>query len=267
MSSIMSSESTPTVVELRSQLPHGILGAGSEALRLSWRVSPARSGLTQLAYEIETSLTADFAEILATSGVVESSDQIAVTAPGTAMKSREIRHLRVRISTEDGWTDWSPILEVEAGLLEASDWVAQPVTLPDDPGSERQSPSPMVRREFETAAEVVKARLYVTSLGVHRVSINGTSVSDELLNPGWSSYRHRLLAASYDVTSLLRAGPNVIAGVLGDGWYRGRLGWDPTNDRCRYGTDLGLIAQLELELADGSSQLSGHRRLLAGDDR
>ena len=117
---------------------------------------------------------------------------------------------------------------------------------------------------------MVKARLYVTSLGVHRVSINGTPVSDELLNPGWSSYRHRLLAATYDVTSQLRAGPNVIAGVLGDGWYRGRLGWDPTNDRCRYGTDLGLIAQLELELADGSSQLvatDGSWRVTTGEIR
>ena len=249
----MSSESS--VVDLRSQISPGLLGSGNEPLRLTWQMSPARSSLTQLAYEIETSANADFAEISATSGVVESSDQIAVSAPGPAMRSREIRHLRVRVSTEDGWSDWSPVLKAEAGLLEAADWVAQPVTLPDDPGSERQSPSPLVRREFDIASEVVKARLYVTSVGVHRVSINGTPVSDELLNPGWSSYRHRLLAATYDVTSLLRAGPNVIAGVLGDGWYRGRLGWDPTNDRCRYGSDLGLIAQLELELADGCSQM------------
>ena len=233
----MSPESS--VVDLRSQIPPGLLGSGNEPLRLTWQMSPARSSFTQLAYEIETSANADFAEISATSGVVESSDQIAVSAPGPAMRSREIRHLRVRVSTEDGWSDWSPVLKAEAGLLEAADWVAQPVTLPDDPGSQRQSPSPLVRREFDIASEVVKARLYVTSVGVHRVSINGTPVSDEILNPGWSSYRHRLLAATYDVTSLLRAGPNVIAGVLGDGWYRGRLGWDPTNDRCRYGTRPG----------------------------
>ena len=50
-----------------------------------------------------------------------------------------------------------------------------------------------------------------------------------------------------------RSGPNAISAALGDGWYRGRLGWD-ANDRCRYGTELGLIAQLELELADGSTQ-------------
>ena len=102
--------------------------------------------------------------------------------------------------------------------------------------------------------EVEKARLYVTSLGVHQVSINGLPVTDELLNPGWSSYHHRLLAATYDVTALLSSGRNVVSGALGDGWYRGRLGWDPTGgDRARYGSDLGLIAQLEIELSDGSS--------------
>ena len=93
----------------------------------------------------------------------------------------------------------------------------------------------------------------MTSLGVHRVSINGQPVTDELLNPGWSSYDHRLLAATYDVTALLSFGRNVVSGALGDGWYRGPLGRDPAGgDRARYGTDLGLIAQLEIELTDES---------------
>lgn len=242
------------VVDLRCQLPEMMLGIGPERLRLTWRVSPAIEDLVQLAYEIQTSSTPGFEALLATSGVVESSDQIALEAPGDAMHSREVRFARVRISTARGWTAWGPVLRVEAGLLETSDWVARAVTLPDDPGAKRQAPSPILRREFEVAAEVVRARLYVTSLGVNRVTINGTLVSDELLNPGWSTYGNRLLAATHDVTPLLAPGPNVIAGVLGDGWYRGRLGWDPADDRCRYGTELGLIAQLELEQADGTSQ-------------
>ena len=41
--------------------------------------------------------------------------------------------------------------------------------------------------------------------------------------------------------------------TLGDGWYRGRLGWNPGHDRCVYGRDVALVAQLELELTDGTS--------------
>ena len=229
-----------------------MLGIGAEPVRLTWRVEDD-GDQSQVAYEIQSSGSADFEELLASSGEMRGEEQIGVEAPGGPLKSREIRHYRARIATAAGWSDWSSVLTVEAGLNQASDWAAEAVTLPGDPGSQRQSPSPLLRREFELAADVEKARLYVTSLGVNRVSINGQPTSDELLNPGWSSYHHRLLAATYDVTALLSPGSNVVSGVLGDGWYRGRLGWDPTDDRGRYGTELGLIAQLEIELSDGSS--------------
>ncbi len=94
----------------------------------------------------------------------------------------------------------------------------------------------------------------MTALGLHAVTINGHQVSDDLLSPGWTPYDERLLSDTYDVTALLRPGSNVIAAALGDGWYRGRLGWNPDGDRAHYGTELGLIAQLEIELADGSTQ-------------
>ena len=241
---------TPT---LKSQLPIGMLGIGPEPVRLTWH-SKNSGDEGQLAYEIQCSLTSDFENLLDSTGEVQGQEQIGVPAPGGLLTSREIRHYRVRDATAAGWGEWSPVLTVEAGLHESSDWEAEAVTLREDPGSERQSPSPILRHEFDLQTEVDKARLYVTSLGVHRVSINGRPVTDELLNPGWSSYHHRLLAATYDVTALLTSGRNVVSGALGDGWYRGRLGWDPTGgDRARYGSDLGLIAQLEIELSDGSS--------------
>ena len=241
---------TPT---LKSQLPCGMLGIGPEPVRLTWRLEDGGDE-GQLAYEIQCSRTADFEDPFASTGEVRGKEQVGVPAPGGSLTSREIRHYRVRNATAGGWGEWSPALTIEAGLHEASDWAAEAITLPSDPGSERQSPSPLLRHEFDLQTDVEKARLYLTSLGIHRVSINGQPVTDELLNPGWSSYHHRLLAATYDVTALLSSGRNVIAGALGDGWYRGRLGWDPTGgDRARYGSDLGLIAQLEIDLTDGSS--------------
>ena len=47
----------------------------------------------------------------------------------------------------------------------------------------------------------------MTSLGLHQVAINGRPVSDDLLAPGWSPYRHRLIAETYDVTACSRPGP------------------------------------------------------------
>ena len=38
--------------------------------------------------------------------------------------------------------------------------------------------------------------------------------------------------------------------LLGNGWYRGRLGY--TNDRALYGDRLALLAQLEITTTDGA---------------
>jgi alpha-L-rhamnosidase len=144
------------------------------------------------------------------------------------------------------------------------------ITLPDDPGSRQQAPAPMVRREFDLRAPVIRARLHVTALGLHRVTINGRAVSTDLLAPGWTTYRHRLLADTYDVTDLLKPGPNAIGAVLGDGWYRGRLGWQPEHARCHYGDQVALIARLEIEFVDGDPAVvvtDGDWRASTGDVR
>ena len=240
-------------VRLRSPLAAGLLAASGDSLRLSWSVTGADASLTQLGYEVEASPEPSFPGGAWTSGPVSSPDQVGVPAPGPAMRSREVRYLRARVSTEAGWSAWSEVLRIEAGLLEPADWVARPVTLPDDPGSTRQAPPPLLRRPFALDSPPVAARLYVTALGLHLVTINGQPVSDDLLAPGWTAYRHRLVADSYDVTALLGQGENVIGAALGDGWWRGRLGFNPGVDRCTYGPEVALIAQLELRFADGSS--------------
>jgi alpha-L-rhamnosidase len=230
--------------------------AGRGPLRLDWSVT-STSSTTQVGYEIQAAATTAFDAGVHTTGPVPGPDQLDVAAPGGPLRSREVRHLRVRVATGAGWSAWSEPATVTAGLLGAADWQAVAVTLPDDPGRRAQAPSPLLRKGFRLPAAPVRARLHATSLGVHDLRINGTRVGDHLLDPGWTAYGQRLLVTSHDVTGLLAAGANVLAGVLGDGWYRGRLGWDPQEDRCRYGREVGLLAQLEVELADGSTVTVG----------
>ncbi len=246
---------TLKVRRLRCQVPDGVLAMGDGPVRLSWRLEGDRADVIQDAYEIEVAAETSFESPLAVTGVVASDAQLAVVAPGGPLESREIRHYRVRVSDAGGWSGWSEALRVEAGLLRADDWVGTAITLPDDPGSRASAPAPMLRRAFEIGTPISRARLHVTALGLHQVTINGERVSVDLLAPGWTAYRHRLVADTYDVTLLLRPGPNVIGAVIGDGWYRGRLGWLPSRDRGRYGDQVGLIAQLEIEGTDGSQMV------------
>jgi alpha-L-rhamnosidase len=230
--------------------PDGL--AGRAPLRVDWAVTSTSAG-AQLGYELQASPSTAFVQNVASTGRVEAPDQLNVAVPGDRLRSRDVRHLRVRVATSAGWSDWSAPTTMEAGLLRPEDWQAVAVTLAGDPGNRGQAPSPLLRKAFSLPAAPVRARLYVTSLGVHEVRINGSRVGDHLLDPGWTSYAHRLLVATHDVTALLREGENVLGGVLGDGWYRGRIGFPPHDNRCRYGDQLGLLAQLEAELPDGTT--------------
>src|SRR5690606_38613342 len=108
------------------------------------------------------------------------------------------------------------------------------------------------RHTFTAPSGIVRARLYVSALGIHVTEINGSSVGDSVLAPGWTSYDDRLVYETFDVTELLRVGPNAIGITVAEGWYRGRIGFDGGR-REIYGGRIGPIAQLELQGADGSS--------------
>ena len=100
--------------------------------------------------------------------------------------------------------------------------------------------------------EVRRARLLLTACGVCEAWINGRPVSADVLTPGWSSYEWRLRYRSLDVTELIE--PTMAIGVaLGNGWFRGRLGWE--GDRTLYGQELAAWVQLEITFADGKRQV------------
>ena len=219
-------------------LPDG-LGVGVPAPRLSW-VLPGGTAV-QDAYEIETARGGTVHRTGRTGG----SGQVLMPWPGEPLASRERATVRVRV-----WTDgaeqpspWSGPSTVEAGLLHAADWIAVPVggAWPEDPDSDRRPAR--VRKDFDLAAPVAQARLHVTAHGLYEAEINGRRVGDDVLSPGWTVYGERLRHRTYDVTGHLVEGANTIGSWLGDGWYRGRFGFDGGN-RNIYGTDLSLIAQL-----------------------
>jgi alpha-L-rhamnosidase len=138
------------------------------------------------------------------------------------------------------------------GLLHPEAWQAAWIS----PGfdavqQETPPPAPYLRRPFAITAPVATARLSITSLGLYEAWLNGVRVGDAWLTPGWTSYHSRVLVQTYDVTQLLGPGENVLGAILGEGWYRGRIG-AVGGRRYGYGERLALIAQLELRHPDGA---------------
>ncbi|MDO7880721.1 glycoside hydrolase family 78 protein [Salinibacterium soli] len=223
------------------------LGIGEAAPRLSWKtVAPA--GWRQAAYEVEVTRS----QRVHTERI-ESGESVLVPWVGAPLESRESASVRVRVVGESGdESDWSEASVVEAGLLHPTDWVAVPVGAPWDEGDDLDARRPpLVRRGFTLGKPVAKARLYASAHGLYEVELNGSRVGDDALAPGWTVYGQRLRYYTYDVTGLLQPGENAIGSWLGDGWYRGRLGWRGGFYNL-FGSDLALLAQLEVTYADGS---------------
>src|SRR5205807_7591465 len=167
-------------------------------------------------------------------------------------RSRDRRWARVRVGGkgQDEPSPWSDEHQVEAGLLDPGDWTAELISPDRDEDTSLPQPAPLLRREFEVRGEVSSARLYVTAHGVYELELNGARVGDHVLAPGWTSYGHRLRYQTFDVTGSLRKGCNALGAMLGDGWFRGRLGFGGGR-RNLYGDRLALLAQLEIRYADG----------------
>jgi alpha-L-rhamnosidase len=108
-----------------------------------------------------------------------------------------------------------------------------------------------LRQTFEIAKPVASARIYATALGAYQLSINGRRVSDEILAPGWTDFRERVVCQAYDVSAEIKSGRNAIGALLAPGWYSTPLQW--FRQGYNYGnTPPALRAQLRIEYKDGS---------------
>ncbi len=134
-----------------------------------------------------------------------------------------------------------------------------------------------MRRSFFLPSAVRSATLYSTARGFYELGINGKTVSNGRLAPGFTEFNKRVLYHVHDVTHLLESGNNAISGLLGYGWYAGHMN---LFDMCYiFGYVPKLLVQLEIELAGGQrvvittdehwkSTLNGHIRYgdpLAGE--
>jgi len=238
------------VTGLRVEYLTNPLGIDTPRPRLSWRITSTERNTAQAAYEVRVSRNET---LVWDSGRIASDSSVFVTYGGPALASRTRYVWRVRVwDTKGRVSPWSAAAFWETGLMQPSDWTAAWVGTAPSPTDSVGGPSPLFRRAFRLTGAVASARIYATSLGLYELYLNGQRVGDGLFTPGWTSYNRRLQYQTYDVTALLRSGPNAVGAELGDGWYRGQLGFN--GQRNVYGKRLGLLLQLEIRYQDGRTE-------------
>ncbi len=89
-------------------------------------------------------------------------------------------------------------------------------------------PAPYLRKRVDLAALPRKAVCFLCGLGWHELYVNGTKADTRVLAPVVSQFEKHVSYVAYDVTPLLKAGTNVFAVLLGNGWYNCRTEevWD-----------------------------------------
>ncbi|MET0695702.1 MAG: family 78 glycoside hydrolase catalytic domain, partial [Propionibacteriaceae bacterium] len=111
--------------------------------------------------------------------------------------------------------------------------------------------APLLRREFVVPPGVVRGRLHIAGLGLHRTTLNGQPVTDARLESGLTAYDKTVLYSSYDVE--LRPGPATVGVELGRGFYAlttpNVWRWEQAPWRAL------RQALVQLELLDGNDQV------------
>lgn len=246
----------PSVTNLRTEYKTDPIGIDVRQPRLSWQLRSDERGVIQSAYQIQVAEEPDFKTVLWDSGRTAGDRSIHVPYGGPALVSGRRYYWRVRVwDGRDQASEWSAPAFWEMGLLSPGDWKAKWISPDWDEDTTKSQPCPMLRGAFRVSKPVRSARAYATSLGLYELHLNGRRVGDQLFTPGWTSYRKRLQYQTYDITELVRQGENAVGVILGDGWYRGYLGW--RDRRNVYGDRLAALVQIQLTFTDGSTQLVG----------
>ena len=263
-------------VELTCEYFTNPLGLGVRRPRLSWKLNATGRAVKQSAYQVRVATTPeglDAGPALWDTGKITSDQSVHVPYDGPELSSRQRVYWEVRVwDTDDQPSEWSTAGGApafwEMGLLEPNDWQAEWITPDWDEDTQHSQPAPVLRREFKLDGVVKDARVYVTSLGLYELHLNGERVGSCVLTPGWTSFDHLLQYQTYDVTHLLSEGDNAVGAMLGDGWYRGNLGFE--GHRNTYGDRLALLLQLHVTYADGRTTVittDGQWRAAAGPIR
>lgn len=187
------------------------------------------------------------------SGKIVSDSSVHVSYAGKPLQSGQRYEWQVRVwdNTSPTPSVWSTPAFWHTALLDAAEWTAKWIS-PGLAEDTTNRPSPRFRREFTVRKPIRSALAHITAHGMYHARINGERVGEAFLTPGWTSYKKRLQYQTYDVTNLLKTGPNAIGVTLGSGWYRGFIGF--SGQRNFYGKDIALLCQLTITYTDGSTE-------------
>lgn len=154
--------------------------------------------------------------------------------------------VQVYVEGDGGEAACSEIAAFETGKREEA-WQAKWITT-----DKEDTYHPVFRKEFKVSGNVKKARLYICGVGLYEAYLGDNKIGGNYLAPFFNDYHCALQSQTYDVTELLER-ENTLSVLLGNGWYKGRLGYEGKSQV--YGDQFACIAELHIEYEDGACEV------------
>ena len=119
-----------------------------------------------------------------------------------------------------------------------------------------EAPAPLFRRRFEVSPGLQKATLSVCGLGYGYYYLNGQPATTDLFTAPVSDYTKTLWHNVYDVTALLSVGENLIAAILGNGFYNEAMETTWGHHKAPWRDGPKLLLSLCLEYQNRTEQIN-----------
>ena len=201
----------------------------------------------QEAAQIEVSLDYEFQEIVFNSGKKEDIDSLGYELK-LDLKPCTRYYWRVRVWGNNGDSATSDVAYFETGKINTP-WEGRWIT----PNMNKDI-HPVIFKDFNIDKEIEKARIYITGLGLYELYINEEKIGNEYLTPYCTAYDKYIQYQTYDITKELKVGKNNIDVMLGNGWYKGRFGFDGGQSEI-FGDKFALLCDLVVEFKDGTKSI------------
>lgn len=221
------------------------LGFNLAKIHLSWEVKDV-CGKWAVETRIIVSESSNMEKLVYDSGVQENyhENQMLVSFD---LKPRTRYYWQVEVKDDKGDCAKSNQAWFETGKLQES-WTAKWIGT-----EENEKRMPLLYKEFELKEKPESVRWHVCGLGLYEAYVNEKKAGREFLMPGYHCYDSFLEYQTLDVTELLSQGKNKIAVLLGEGWYKGRFGFDG-DYRNLYGNQKKCIGELHIRYANGQEE-------------
>lgn len=198
--------------DLRCEYLVDPLGIDVERPRLGWKTGQGQAAYRILVAARKELLDQDRGDLW-DSGKISSDETVHIEYGGKSLEPGMRCFWKVRVFGDEGRpSEWSDAARWSMGLLAPSDWKGEWIG-PGAPASDV-----LLRRTFDLVTVPEFAAAHVGSLGYHELYVNDARIGDQVLTPCISDLSKRVRYVTYDITSHLRRGANVLTIRLGSGW-------------------------------------------------